>query len=427
MLVKQAIEQSRNREPMVRTMALLYGARVLAAVDAEAAKQAFAEGVAAAESLPLHRHRELVLDDAVRLGSFADPPAAVALFRRLPPGRLTVPRRSAGTMLVQALVHNGSFEAALELLEDLNCEVGGAQAVVHLAADPAVQRRAMFAARERWRAARKHPDLPEAHFTTREFYRFFSQHWRKLEPNEQEDWLDEILRVIETDPDRQGGRFGFGGKVEFHSTRDMRLFEILNVLRALKPADQVEAILRAQPAVAEAAEIYPLGLESLMAERSSIAKSGQRGGGFGYVGSASGSDSRSLADVMALRRGDPSAVQHLLTEAHHLYQEDTDPNNPNMAPRVFWPSCHAYKVAMYWAGKSSGKDAEPLLAEIPDADFALLASIELAAGVLGLPEHCGWHMGNHPRRTHSPDELSFDHLAVVLTQVAPAPQNIRRG
>ena len=53
---------------------------------------------------------------------------------------------------------------------------------------------------------------------------------------------------------------------------------------------------------------------------------------------------------------------------------------------------------MYWAGKRLGKDAEPLLAEIPDSDFALLASIELAAGALGLPQHSGVRMEHRPHR-----------------------------
>jgi hypothetical protein len=51
---------------------------------------------------------------------------------------------------------------------------------------------------------------------------------------------------------------------------------------------------------------------------------------------------------------------------------------------------------MYWAGKTLGKDAEPLLAEIPDRDIALLASIEMAAGMLGLPQHAGVRIEHRP-------------------------------
>src|SRR5438552_991841 len=118
-LVKRAIEQSGDCAPPVQAMALLYGARVLASVDKEAAKQAYREGVAVAESLPLDaRQLTLMLEDAVRLGATADPLAAVALFRRLPPGEHPMARSSTGTMLVQSLAQSGDVETAVELLED---------------------------------------------------------------------------------------------------------------------------------------------------------------------------------------------------------------------------------------------------------------------------------------------------------------------
>src|SRR5437868_4376865 len=108
-LVKRGIEQSRDREPIVKAMTLLYGARVLAALDREAAKQAFSEGIAVAEGLPLDtRYLALVLEEAVRLGATADPLAAVALFRRLPPGDPVMGRSSTATMLVQSLAQSGN-------------------------------------------------------------------------------------------------------------------------------------------------------------------------------------------------------------------------------------------------------------------------------------------------------------------------------
>ncbi|HTX35809.1 MAG TPA: hypothetical protein VME43_12345, partial [Bryobacteraceae bacterium] len=304
-------------------------------------------------------------------------------------------RHRAGTKLVQSLALSGDFENALGLLEDLHYEVGGAQAVVDWAADPAVQRRAMAAARERWRAHRKSMDSHRGRSAENDFFRLFSRHWRKLEAAEREIWLDEILHALEADPDRPTNA-SFGHDVKLHSTRDAHLFEILNVLRALKPADQVEAILRERPDVAEGARIYPLGMESLMGERRPAPEAGQGGWGFGSSGSVSAG--QLLAATMAARQGEPSAIRDLLAEAHRLYREDADVSDPNVAPLVFWPSCHAYRSALYWAGDRSGQAAEPLLAEIPDADLALLASIELAAGTLGLPEHAGVRMENHPRR-----------------------------
>ena len=336
-LVKRAIAQARRRDPLVKTMALLYGARVLAATDKEAARQAFAEGLAAAESLTLPAHQMAnVLDEAVRLGASADPSAAIALLRRLPASG-DASRHRAGTELEQALAESGDFENALALLEDPKLEVGGAATVAHRSADPAVQRRAMAAARERWLAQRTQPGPRGNPFAEQEYFRLFASLWRKLEAAEQEVWLNEILEVIETDPD-QPTLFGFGEKVELHSTRDARLFEVLNVLRAVKPPRQVEAILRNHPEVAAAARIYPLGLESLLAERPPAPSGGPRGF---IIGGGSGSprDNRLRAAMIAAFRGDPSAVQDLLAEAHRLYREDADPEEPNQAPLVFWPSC----------------------------------------------------------------------------------------
>ena len=51
--------------------------------------------------------------------------------------------------------------------------------------------------------------------------------------------------------------------MELHSARDVRVFYLLNILRALRPPEQVEALLRARPELVTAARIYPLGIESL--------------------------------------------------------------------------------------------------------------------------------------------------------------------
>jgi hypothetical protein len=53
---------------------------------------------------------------------------------------------------------------------------------------------------------------------------------------------------------------------------------------------------------------------------------------------------------------------------------------------------------MYWAGKMSGMDAEPLLEQVPDRDLRLLSSVELAAGALGLPNHSGFSMEQRSNR-----------------------------
>jgi hypothetical protein len=399
-LVRQAIEQSRAREALVRATALLCGARVLAAVEKEEAKQAFTEGLAVAEGLPPTRHLDFLLHEAVRIGATADPISAVALYRRLATSSPRHMHHHTGTQIVQTLAQAGDFETALEVLEDLALEAGGASIVVHRCSDLAMQRRAMSAARERWRAGRRAPEQVPGQrpdfMIVREFHHLFARHWRKLAPADQNSWLDEILQAIRSDPD-QPTNAGFGNRVELHSMRDMHLFEILGALRALKPAAEVEEILQAHPDVEAGSKIYPLGLESLLASTPPMPAGGARRGFIG-VGGGSRAGDRMMELALAALQGDRSAVRRMLQEANRLYLEDVNPDDPNLAPVTFWPSCHAYKKAMYWAGKFSGKEAEAILPEIPDRDFAMLASIELAAGMLGLAEHSGVRSEHHPKR-----------------------------
>jgi hypothetical protein len=72
-----------------------------------------------------------------------------------------------------------------------------------------------------------------------------------------------------------------------------------------------------------------------------------------------------------------------------LYRQDTDPQSPNRAPSVFWPSCHAYQTEFHSAGQRQAPNPDALLAAIPDLDIALLAAIAYAAGAQGLPPPAG--------------------------------------
>jgi hypothetical protein len=388
-LLQRAIEQAKDSEPLGRAMALLHAARVLTALDKDEARRTLADGVAAIEKLSLDgRTTGLVLNQAVSLGSAADPFAAVDLFRRMPPREDDFMRGSTGTKLVQSLAVNNEMEAAVSLLEDLNLDVGGAGIILHLAPDLATRRRAMYAARERWRSRHERSDSHRG--GVEEFYSLLSQYWRQLEPAEAESWLDEAVLAIENDPDGEMSA-RFGEHVELHSVRAANLFQLLNLLSALRSPDQVEAILAAHPEVAAAAKVSPLGVESLPAQKPPAAPAGTRRAGFIYMGSVEDA-AWMIEAVTAARDGDTSALQRFLNDAQYRYALDTDAERPNFAPRVFWPSCSAYKTAMYWAGKMSGMDAEPLLEQVPDRDLRLLSSVELAAGALGLPQHSGMSM-----------------------------------
>jgi hypothetical protein len=373
-------------------MALQQAARVIAAADVQEARDAFERGVALiASAAPEARTRGLVQREAVRLGTSVHPDAALAILRQLhADGGDRFDLGSLGVSLVAALVELGEMERALELLEDLSLEAGGAGAVMHHASDAAIRLRALRASRVRWLRFTEHRSMMHD-----EFPHLFSQFREMVPLQEAEAWVDEILTAAATTRDR-AGRWGFGNRVEFDRESEALVFIVLNVIRAVKSPERVESILSGYSKVAEAAQVYPLGLESVLNELRPAEGLAQGRRGFGSVGAAR--DLATMPDRLAAHAGDLDAIHFLLEDADRMYREDTDPEDPNAAARVFWPSCHAYKVAMYAAGKALRMEAEPLLGRIVDADFALLASIELAAGALGLREHAGVRSTNHPKR-----------------------------
>jgi hypothetical protein len=239
----------------------------------------------------------------------------------------------------------------------------------------------------------------------RDFYSLVSQHWRVLGADEADRWLHEILATIENEPDQRVGA-GFPHGVRLHSSRDVHLFHVLNVLRALRPEQEVDEILARHPDVAIAAQTFPLGLESIVAQWQRPPEHDKDTSGIGFITSGSSNAQALLPTLTAAYRGDPTAVDGLLAEAHRVYQEDTNVNARNLAPLAFWPSCAAYRRALYWAGRLIASDAKQLLTEVPEPNLALLASVELAAGFLALDEFRGIQMTRRPRPRLPPAKRS---------------------
>lgn len=74
-----------------------------------------------------------------------------------------------------------------------------------------------------------------------------------------------------------------------------------------------------------------------------------------------------------------------LDDARHLYEQDADAEQPNIAPRPLWPSAAVFRALCYRAAHLLGGEAEAFLEKIPDAELATLARIEIAAAWLGAP------------------------------------------
>jgi hypothetical protein len=91
-----------------------------------------------------------------------------------------------------------------------------------------------------------------------------------------------------------------------------------------------------------------------------------------------------------------TAFKEPFDEALRLYERDTDPANPNLAPRECWPSAMELRNILYKAGHHEGHAAARHLDRIPDLDLRLFAQIELIAGAKGLPQFGGLSIS--PRR-----------------------------
>lgn len=82
-----------------------------------------------------------------------------------------------------------------------------------------------------------------------------------------------------------------------------------------------------------------------------------------------------------------SSLVKAFSDSTAVLKKDQDADNPNRAPREYWPSTQAARQAAYTAGKIlDPAGAEALLGGITDPELALLATIESARGLLDLAE-----------------------------------------
>ena len=146
----------------------------------------------------------------------------------------------------------------------------------------------------------------------------------------------------------------------------MTFFLILDILRHLDPA-LAESLIAGHEQLANIARRYPNGLES-------IGESWKVGKGVRIRG------------VRTRRFSGKQDPGSLFECALRKYRADINPSNPNRAPRDSWPSTCAFRQILYDMGKERGRAASIYLDGIPDEDLKLLALIELAAAVCGLPK-----------------------------------------
>ena len=125
-------------------------------------------------------------------------------------------------------------------------------------------------------------------------------------------------------------------------------------------------------------------MESVIEEAEARRKQAPPGARSGY---GMGGDPRDFPYLQSLiQAGEEADFDPPFAQALERYREDAGPDNPTGAPKEFWSSTCRFRGVLYEAGRTLGPAAAVYLDRIPDPDLRLLAGIELAAALAGLPE-----------------------------------------
>jgi hypothetical protein len=68
-----------------------------------------------------------------------------------------------------------------------------------------------------------------------------------------------------------------------------------------------------------------------------------------------------------------------------LYKQDSDPDNPNQAMKLFWPSVHAWRDVLDTSSKISTATTFEVLKEIPDREVQVLEEVMVASAWVDVP------------------------------------------
>jgi hypothetical protein len=388
LLARARVEAERARAP-IRAAALMRIARVETRFDRGQARITFEMGLAEARGLR-GREGQAILSSARLLAAAVEP----KLLHEIPSDGH---RHHAGFergMLVNVMLQHQHVDAAFEYVTDgdsFGFPFGYAVNLIHRIEDESQRVAVVRRAVEAWRSG----DDGEVLF--RGFNGFFGSQWRLLPSDEAREIVLEIVRKEMERPD-EATSAGYPDGIRITSRREHMFFELLHVLRHLDPS-LAESLIAGHEQLAAAARRFPKGRETMIEEdeerRRQMAASGQScTGGFVMAG-----DPRDMpymhSMIEASRSGDyEPPIGHALEK----YKEDTDPENPNEAPKAMWPSTARFRSILHSAGKRLGKDAAVYLKRVPDEDLRLFARIELAAALAGLPEVPGSQMTYRPRQ-----------------------------
>jgi uncharacterized protein (TIGR03435 family) len=388
-LLSRARQDAERAAPAVQCAALLHIARVLTKIDRTEAERTLDEALDLAATLS-DGEREVLLGEGAALAATVSPQRAFDLIPHLSLDRDGILTRALFNMLEHGFV----AEAAAYLGDAIRGEAYPFHAALQAMGRGTDDETRLHVFRGAIRAMREDPSS-NGHGRFRrdhDFIRLFTRHWTRLPAAEARAVVRELLERILSEPDsRTNASFASGShRVQFSSTHEQRLFEILGPLRHLDP-ERAESVVRSYADLAAAAARYPYGRESMdAAMHAELPPATSRP-----------IEQPDYIDVGQRLIPIPEAIRTEFKDAFalalNLYGAENDSANFNEAPQECWASAFEFRKILYKAGRHEGPAAERYLERIPDLALRLLAQVELAAALAGLPPLGGRSIRPGPR------------------------------
>ena len=404
-LLSASLQEAERSDPAVRAAALLHIARVTNAFDQVRAETLVERALVLVQALP-DPDREVVLAQAVSLVATVSPKRALQL---APSISYDMPGGVMQKALFDMMSH-GHVAEAIDYLTAPNVSgeypFDAARQAIGRSSDDVTRLRIVRGALTAMQRQSQTPGV--VRFVHERGTQIFSRWYGLLPSDEAAAVVRDLVRAILGRPDeviRASAQ-----DVRFSSTQAHQLFQLLGPLQRLDP-QLAQSLIEKHPQLAAAAARYPHGQESI--EAAARQRDSQ-------MPAAPPIEQPHCILVGSRLIPIPEAVSTDFKEAFDValraYFVDTDPEQPNDAPRECWPSAGEFRNILYKAGQHEGRRAVRHLARIPDPALRLFAQIELAAALAGLPQIGGLSITpgpygfRHSRATARKTESGAPHI-----------------